>query len=173
MAAEDPFSALGLEPGFDLSPGAIERAYLARAAALHPDASDASEAAAAGRRMATLNDARRTLKNPESRARALLAVRGMDEPGDQSLPDGFLEEMLEVRMEIEEAVASGDKGARARWVAWAEERRRGHVERTRAHFDRMDGPAVRTELNAWRYIERLIEQLDPGYDHARADLGGA
>ncbi len=173
MAAEDPFSALGLEPGFDLSSGSIERAYLTRAAALHPDASDPAEAAEAGRRMAALNDARKTLKNPESRARALLAVRGLDEPGDQSLPDGFLEEMLEVRMEIEGAVASGDEGERARWMAWAEERRRGHIDRTRAHFERTDGPAVRTELNAWRYIERLIEQLDPGYDHGRADLGGA
>ena len=29
---------------------------------------------------------------------------------------------------------------------------------------------VRTRLNAWRYIERLIEQLDPDYDPARADF---
>jgi curved DNA-binding protein CbpA len=172
MAGEDAFSVLGLEPSFDLTPAAIERAYLSRAATLHPDASDPAEAAEAARRMAALNDARKTLKDPELRARALLAARGMDEPGDQSLPEGFLEEMLEVRMEIEGAVSSGDEGERARWVAWAEERRRGHIERTRAHFERTDAAAVRTELNAWRYIERLIEQLDPGYDHQRADLGG-
>ena len=31
---------------------------------------------------------------------------------------------------------------------------------------------VRRELNAWRYTERLIEQLDPGYEPGRADAGG-
>jgi hypothetical protein len=30
---------------------------------------------------------------------------------------------------------------------------------------------IRRELNAWRYIERLIEQLDPNYDPGRADFG--
>jgi len=29
---------------------------------------------------------------------------------------------------------------------------------------------IRTQLNAWRYIERLIEQLDPQYDPNRADF---
>ena len=29
---------------------------------------------------------------------------------------------------------------------------------------------IRTQLNAWRYIERLIEQLDPDYDPNRADF---
>ena len=40
--------------------------------------------------------------------------------------------------------------------------------------ERPDAPAlaaIRRELNAWRYIERLIEQLDPDYDPARADFG--
>ena len=29
---------------------------------------------------------------------------------------------------------------------------------------------IRIRLNAWRYIERLIEQLDPGYDPDVADF---
>ena len=30
---------------------------------------------------------------------------------------------------------------------------------------------IRESLNAWRYIERLIEQLDPDYSPAEADFG--
>ena len=41
-------------------------------------------------------------------------------------------------------------------------------------FDSADDPEVRLtirrELNVWRYTERMIEQLDPGYDPNTADF---
>ncbi|USN99460.1 MAG: hypothetical protein H6810_01940 [Phycisphaeraceae bacterium] len=169
----DPFDTLGLEPAFGLADVQIEQAYLARIASAHPDR-DADGAAAA----AALNVARAALLSPERRANTLLARLGGPGPSDdKSLPDGFLMEMMTVRGEIEEAIADGGDDARGEWEVWADERRAGFIERVGALFARAQAgetPAlakIRTELNAWRYIERLIEQLDPDYDPARADFG--
>lgn len=172
----DPFTLLGLPPAFDLEPCAVDRAYLARAAALHPDlAGDDPETAG---RAAALNRAREVLRDPERRAGALITrLGGPDKSQDKSLPDGFLVEMLEIREAIEEAGRSRDPAELGRWRAWAAERRARHIEEVAALF-RAAGPspdeaarrAIRRELNAWRYAERLIEQLDLEYDPSRADF---
>jgi len=175
-APADPFITLGLEPRFDLDRAAVERAYLARVAKAHPDAAGGDAGAAA--RTAELNDARRTLLDGERRARALLRALGLESEGDRSLPDGFLESMLETRMDIEAAIAGGDESERDRWRAWAEQRRAEHAARTGAMFAKVDddrdatGAELRTELNAWRYVERLAEQLDADDDPGRADFAG-
>lgn len=162
----DAFDRLGLEPRFDLAQGAIERAFLRRIAAVHPDASgeDGGEAA-------ELADARRVLDDPERRAEALLSRLGGPGKEDRSLPEGFLVEIMSVREDIE------TDPDRRKWSAWAEQRRAHHIERVARLFSGlMDGDdpdrrrAIRVELNAWRYAERLIEQLDPEYDPARADF---
>lgn len=173
VGGEDPFDRLGLEPCFDLTDDAIESAFLSRLAQVHPDRAgeDASHDAA------VLTEARAALLDPESRANALLdRLGGAD---DRALPDGFLQSMLELRSEIEEDLASGDAGVRERWERWARERRIGHQERAAELLAAASGDpsadnrrAARVELNAWRYTERLIEQLDPGYDPARADFRG-
>lgn len=172
----DPFGELGLPATFELDPAQVDRAYLARVAALHPDlAGDDAEVQA---RSAALNQARDALRDPERRAGALLRrLGGPDKSQDKSLPDGFLVEMLEVRELIEEATRSKDPAELERWQRWAAERRAGHIARVAALF-REAGPApaeaarraIRRELNAWRYAERLIEQLDPEYDPARSDF---
>ena len=174
MPAHDPFTALGLEPRFDLTDAEIEAAYLTRVASVHPDTAPAGTTPADP---AALNDARAALLDAERRANALLAHLGGPGPSeDKSLPDGFLMEMMEVRGEIEDAIDSGGDAERARWEAWADERRAEFVHDVSARFAAADGSlpeplaAIRTRLNAWRYIERLIEQLDPDYDPAHADF---
>ena len=173
---DDPFAALGLPRRFDLDAAAMNRAYLARSAALHPDmAGDSPEAARAA---AALNNAKRVLDHAESRADALLILLGGPSRGDhKDLPPGFLIEIMEMREAVESAIASGDSAERAKWGAWATGRRAGYIAEVSARFAAL-GPApsnaalaeMRTVLNAWRYIERLIEQLDPDYDHNRADF---
>lgn len=163
----DPFETLALPRRFDLSRDQIEQAYLQRVAAIHPDASqDTGDDA-----IQYLNNARATLRNPEQRAIALLRLLGgPSESDDRSLPDGFLLEMMQTRETIERETADADPHAIEKWEAWADERRDGHVARVRELFQRApesNDPTllaqIRLELNAWRYIERLIEQLDPGY----------
>jgi molecular chaperone HscB len=172
---ENPFQVLGLPERFDLDGAAVQRGYLSRAAQVHPDVVGDEEEAAV--RAAQLNRARAVLLNDERRANALLEVLGG--PGkeqDKSLPDGFLMEMMETREAIEAAVEGGDEAERARWVGWAEEQRKAYTARVGELFRGGTGQerlrTVRRELNAWRYIERLIEQLSPRYDPNVSDLEG-
>lgn len=179
----NPFQILGLEPTFHLNGGVLQRAYLKRIAALHPDHAGGTEVpgdAVDGEEAdsAMLNRARRELEDPERRAGALLsALGGPAKEADKSLPDGFLMEIMETREAVEAASTAQE---RARWRSWAAERRGAYTATVAKMFDeamQASGvqrattlAAIRRELNAWRYIERLIEQLDPDYDPARADF---
>ena len=165
----DPFETLGLEPRFDLAEGDIQRAYLARAAACHPDlvGADPDKAADAARLSAALNRARAVLAAPEDRARALLQRLGGGTGDERELPEGFLMEMMETRMEVEAAVETGDSEELARWREWAETERARYNDRLGAMFADLGTPpaaaavqTIRRELNAWRYIERMLEQTE-------------
>ena len=137
---------------------------------------DPLERADAADRIAALNDARTILADDERRANALHALlNGPTAREDSSLPDGFLMEIMEVRESMERAVASDDPDERSRFEVWARDRRAAHIACVTDHFAAADAAAtdderravlqrLRTELNAWRYIERMIEQLDPTYD---------
>lgn len=166
----DPFVTLGLPRGYAVDRAALQRAYLTRAAKWHPDRFiDPLERRQAEQRSAEINAARVALEDDEQRAAALLALLGG--PGksdDKSLPDGFLMEILDVRSELEEAMQSGDAAQKAGVEEWAEQQRTQYRDRVATLFNQAgEAPdeetltAIRHELNAWRYIERLIEQLDP------------
>ena len=167
MPEDDPFQALGLTPTFDLDPAQVERAYLARVASAHPDlglGSDAQSDDAQADEAARLNDARRSLLDPESRASTLLRHFGYTGE-DKSLPDGFLMEIMEVRMEFEQALMDEDAEQIAQWRRWADERRKEWIETIAALFrehsasgDQALLARIKQSLNAWRYIERMIEQ---------------
>ncbi len=174
----DPFRALGLEPRFDLSRQQIESAYLARIAGAHPDHAGNTEPGT-GPDAAALNDARRALLSDERRANLVLAHLGGPSASDnKDLPDGFLFEIMDVRTQVEAAIGSGGDEERTKWQAWADEQRAAYTAAIASLFERAHSDAdptqalteARRTLNAWRYIERLIEQLDPDYDPARADF---
>lgn len=163
-AAENPFALLDLPLRYHIDEDQLERIWLKRSATLHPDrVGDDPEAASS---LARINRARATLADPEARANALLvALGGPAKEQDKSLPDGFLLEMFEVREEH----ASGDAESRVRIESWASERRAEHERRVGEMFDALDDPpatealgAIRLELNAWRYIERMLS--DPVLD---------
>jgi DnaJ-domain-containing protein 1 len=159
----DPFAALGLPHRFDLTQAAIERAYLGRIAASHPDAvgrggrdDDSGDAAA-------LNDAKAALLDDGRRAEALLAhLGGPTANQERALPPGFLEEMLDVRERLDADLDADPVGARPRWRDWAQARRETHVAVLQGLFARTPAPLrdIRLILNQWRYIERMLEQLD-------------
>lgn len=171
-ARRDAFDILGVAAQFNLDLPAVQRAYLARSADVHPDRAgvEGGGAEASEQLAAELNDAKRVLEDPERRANALLArLGGPSKEADRSLPDGFLMEMMELREAAEAAGASGDAAEVDRWIANAERRRKGHIESVGSAFATLGTVpagdqlrAIRRELNAWRYIERMIEQLDGG-----------
>lgn len=160
--ALDPFALLGLPRRFELDHAALQRAWLERAAKLHPDRADAPDDAA--RLSADLNEAKAVLQDPERRANALVSLLGgPTKEMDKSLPEGFLMEMLEVREAMQAEIEAEGEDARARWESWAASRRGEIISRVGELFargcDAATLRAVRTELNAWRYIERMIEQV--------------
>jgi len=166
--ATDPFALLGLPRSFDLTRSQIEEAYLTRIGGVHPDVLEAG----ADGQVDQLNLARQTLADPESRANLLLDLLGGPGKGaDRSLPDGFLIEMMEAREQMESAAAAKDRPATDRWAAWAESERNTHMQAAVELFAHAQSgaadaltlstlKALRTRLNAWRYIERMLEQLD-------------
>lgn len=164
---QDPFDLLGVPARFDLDPAELERRYLGAASALHPDVASPEDPEAAAR-SAALNDARAILTDPERRATALLTRLGGPLPNEEkSLPPDFLAEIMEVRESVEAALASGRPDQTDRWRTWARQRRREFVAWASAAFAALgqspDAGAlrdIRRRLNAWRYIERLVEQLE-------------
>ncbi len=178
--SDDAFTLLGLPRAFDLDQRALQVAYLRRSAALHPDriggdAADPLLREQAQRESAAINDARAVLADDEQRANLMLALLGgPSKEQDKSLPDGFLMEMLEIRQDMEAALAGGEAHERERMDVWAAAQRQQHVESIRRQFAQLGPPhaaapsqptnpdqlaTIRRELNAWRYIERMIEQL--------------
>src|SRR5436305_13869091 len=102
----DHFARLGLPRRFSLDTAALEREYLARSRTLHPDyhqLTSTAEQAASVELTAALNEAYSTLKDPFRRAEYLLKLDGGPTASEmKEIPAAFLEEMLELRMEIAE-----------------------------------------------------------------------
>lgn len=161
---DDPFDRLGVAAEFVIDEDALRRRWLSLAAKLHPDVAADSEEA--GRDLARVSAAYGVIANPESRADALLVRLGGPSREDcRDLPAGFLMEMMAVREELEEAVAEGDEAAIARLRVWAAQQRARFIEEMKGAFAGLGESAsaeklrgIRERLNAWRYIERMIEQ---------------
>ncbi|UCD76535.1 MAG: DnaJ domain-containing protein [Phycisphaerales bacterium] len=173
MKDEDPFELLGLERRFDIDRAALQAAYLKRSAQLHPDRfPDPIDQAEAAAKAACLNTARDVLADDERRADVLLRLLGgPTREEDKSLPDGFLMDIMEARQEMEDAVGSGDPAQRKRVEDWVHQQRSGFLDSVGRLFGKVATNAdaqtlagIRVQLNAWRYIERMIEQLDPAHE---------
>jgi molecular chaperone HscB len=177
MTSSDAFALLGLPRRFGLSATEIQRAYLARVSRIHPDVSGVEDPQVSS---AELNLARAVLSDPERRANELLRLLGGPaKEADKSLPPRFLMEIMETREAVEAARGSGDAAEVEKWRAWAASERGRFAQRVGEMFEAVSREAseealgsLRQTLNAWRYIERLIEQLDPAYDPNRADFPG-
>ena len=93
----------------------LERAYRERSLRLHPDRAgkdDPRERRLALERTALLNEAYKTLRTPEPRAFYLLKLHGMDLLKDEAravtVPPNVLEEVLELREQLDSAREAGD-----------------------------------------------------------------
>jgi molecular chaperone HscB len=160
----DHFDRLGLPRRFSLVPADLEREYLARSRALHPDyhrQGGAAEQAASVEMSAALNEAYTTLKDPFKRAEYLLKLAGGPSASEQKdMPPEFLEEMLDLRMEIAELQA--DTPPAQAMEARLRLRRDELLSRV---GELMDGTAAnrlvesRRLLNATKYIQNLIRDL--------------
>jgi molecular chaperone HscB len=170
---ETHFERLGLPVRFGVDPAEIERNYLARSRALHPDfhgqASDAEQRASL-ELTAALNEAYAVLRDPFRRAEYLLSLHGGPSASEvKEMAPAFLEEMLELRMEIEELRETGgaDSPERLEMETRLNRRNAALLDELTRHFVRLEKTAegkpilldVRRTLNAARYIQGLLRDL--------------
>ncbi|MSR55156.1 MAG: Fe-S protein assembly co-chaperone HscB [Gemmataceae bacterium] len=160
----DMFERLGLPRRFSVDLEVLEREYLARSRSLHPDFHQlgaASEQAASLELSAALNEAYSTLKNPFRRAEYLLQVEGGPVASAvKNIPVEFLEEMLELRMEIAEL--ERDSPEAAEMEKKMQVRCKALLEQVGQQFGLTDATrllAIRKLLNATKYVENLLHDL--------------
>ncbi|HEY1376689.1 MAG TPA: Fe-S protein assembly co-chaperone HscB, partial [Gemmataceae bacterium] len=109
MADTTHFERLGLPRRFRLDAAELERNYLARSREVHPDFTGNDPGSL--RESAALNEAYATLRDPFRRTEYLLTIEGGPSAADvKQMPAAFLEEMLELRMRIEEVKHAGGGG---------------------------------------------------------------
>lgn len=109
------FDVLGLPRGVDVDRAELERAYRERSLRLHPDRTgkdDPRERRLSLERTALLNEAYKTLRTPERRAFYLLKLHGLDLQKDEAraitVPPNVLEEVLDLREQLDSARTAGD-----------------------------------------------------------------
>src|SRR6476469_5095923 len=160
----DHFERLGLPRRFSIDPAAVEREYLARSRALHPDyhrLGSSAEQAASTELSAGLNEAYTTLKDPFRRAEYLLALAGGPTASVlKDVPPEFLEEMLDLRMEI--AGLTPDSPQAAAMEGQLAARRDGLLAQVGGLLDGTSPSRLtdaRRLLNATKYVQNLIRDL--------------
>jgi len=158
------FSLLGLPERYDLDGAALERAYLERSKATHPDrfaTAPSGERLAAVQRTMELNDAYQTLKRPVRRAEYLLGRRGLAIGDNERIADGaFLMEILELREELSEARHAAKLDEVERLEGKMKKHRKDLMERLGRAFAGQDLAAAKQTLIELRYVDRYLEECE-------------
>jgi molecular chaperone HscB len=163
-SAPDFFAVFDLPRGFPVDRAELEKRYLELARLSHPDlAGPEPEAQVEAIELSSrLNDAHRTLSDDESRANYLLdLLGGPTREQDKSLPEGFLPQIMLTREELAEAQVEADADRIIAIESDAQASRAAHLHEIARLFAAPipDLAAIRTELNALRYFQRLLEQV--------------
>lgn len=157
------YEALGLEPKLSLDPEDLRKRFYQRSRESHPDL----VGPAAEDRMAQLNDAFRTVRDPVSRAEYFLNQKGIELSKD--VPPELLEEVFELNMAMEE-IRGGDESALPQLESARERFARmqtgidAELLAIGAGYDASQDPAaldqIRGALNRRRYISNLLRDVD-------------
>ena len=169
---ENHFERLGLPRRFLLDEREVEQQYLDRSRQVHPDfhqLGSSSEQNASLELTARLNEAYAVLREPFKRAEYLLALEGGPSASEQKeMPAEFLEEVLELRLQIEELKEQpADSPGRQAMTGQLQRRRAAMLEEIAGDFAKLerggDRPgqlrSLRRRLNALKYVQNLLRDL--------------
>jgi len=168
MNEPDHFERLGLPRRFSLDTAEIEREYLARSRALHPDFHQlgaSGEQSASLEMTARLNEAYGVLRDSCKRAEYLLMLEGGPSAGEQKeMSPEFLEEILELRMAIAELEDAASKAGMEKKL---KARRQAMLDEVAVDFAKLESGGQRTtllkslrqKLNALKYVQNLLRDL--------------
>ena len=160
------FELLGVPARFRVDQDAVERAYRALQAEVHPDrhaGSDDADQRLALQASARVNEAYRALKSPVLRAQHLLALNGIDaaDERDTALDVEFLERQLERREAVADAAAEGDVDVLDRMLREVRVEMRTREAELEALLD-IEGAFedARARVRELKFLAKLAEDID-------------
>ncbi|HWZ74179.1 MAG TPA: Fe-S protein assembly co-chaperone HscB [Casimicrobiaceae bacterium] len=114
--SQDYFALFGLPARYRFDPAELDAAYRKLQTEVHPDrfaSAGDDERRLALQSSSRVNEAYRALRSPLERANYLLLLRGVDALAetDTALPPEFLEQQLECRESVADAIGRGDARA--------------------------------------------------------------
>ena len=174
----DHFATLGLPRRFVVDPAGLQQRMIAFSRDLHPDLAGTAPGVRARAVLgaAQVNEAYATLRDAHARGEYLLKLLGGPSASeDKSVPDGFLEAMLDERDAVDAALGAGAAEAAQLGARFAAELAAGDA-RLAAQFAELaalppDAPAqarsvrfasLRRELNRMAYHRTLARDLRDG-----------
>ena len=174
-AMMDFFTLLGLPMHYEIDVVDLRKKYLALSRHAHPDyhTDDSPEVQTLHLQVSSsLNQAYRTLLDPAARAGYLLELLGGKSTAqDKSVPSGFLETMMMMQEEVQEAVESDNGPQRQRLAAVLQTQHDGLVCRMAELFASYQQAVacravttgllreIRQQVNAAAYVKKLITQV--------------
>jgi molecular chaperone HscB len=170
------FDVFGLPRAYDVDAPALERSYRELSLKLHPDRfaqADAKERRLSLEQTTALNEAYKTLKDPVKRAFYLLKLQGVDLDRDdasaqKNMPLDFLEEVMELREALDEAIQAKDLERARKMATDVEGRRKSALQEAVDTLRTLEkGVPVESSvkkashaLGRVRYFTRFLEQVD-------------
>ncbi len=180
IAARPPgathFDVFGLPRAYDVEVPALEKQYRELSLKLHPDRfaqAEAKERRLSLEQTTALNEAYKTLKDGTKRAFYLLKLQGVDlereDAGAQKdMPLEFLEEVMELREALDEAMGAKDLDRARKMGAEVEGRRKAALQEAVDTLRTLEtGVPVESSvkkashaLGRVRYFTRFLEQVE-------------
>ncbi len=162
------FELFGLPESFELDNNTVKERYRDLQKQLHPDRY--ANAAESERRLsvqiaARINEAFQALKNPLSRGRYLLQLRGIDihAETDTAMDPVFLNEQIKLREALESARQSEQSLSQLNDISKSVDRsKRMRIEHLKTCFSRCDDEdlgAARSTLRELQFLEKITNDI--------------
>jgi len=163
LAGDDHFSLFGLPARFDLDAQALESAWRAVAAQVHPDryaTASPAERRVAMQWAARANEAYRVLRDPLLRARYLCEQSGIDlqTESNTSMDTAFLMQQMTWREMLDDARDDADALAALQTELEAA-RTAMRATLTRLLDNERDYATAGLKIREWMFVEKLAEEL--------------
>jgi molecular chaperone HscB len=165
-SSRDHFAVLGVPRTFEIDSEVLEREYLSRAAAVHPDrvvTGTARDRREAMERATEVNEAYRTLRDPVRRAEYLVKLGGIDldssdaAGGAPAMDRAFLVDMIERREAVEQA---RERGSLDELRAQVEDELDDVFDDAVAKLRAGDLAGAARRLVTRRYLQRLVDEME-------------
>jgi molecular chaperone HscB len=164
------FELFGLPPAFRIETARLESAYRQLQSQVHPDrfaAATDAEKRISMQWATRANEAYQTLKRPLSRARYLLALRGVDtqEETNTAMPTDFLIAQMEWREAVSDARANHDLSELDRLSGELRASEGTLLIDLEKHLDGdRNLPAAALEVRKLRFVEKLRQEIADAHE---------